>query len=175
MDESDFHCVTGWSKLDMKWLGVRFADLAELAQVSDKATHVVCHGYDGYTTKISGAREADKHDAVQVDFAQALEQRRVTLTGSLIYAAVPPGAAPPAAWSLLGWSSADDRPVALPADRGQVVLACGVPGSGKSQAALTQIEAALRPRPCLTAQRMLPTAVASFHTDLSVLTLPDLL
>ena len=62
-DESDFHCVTGWSKLDMKWLGVRFADLAELAQVSDKATHVVCHGYDGYTTNVP-LEEALKGDVL---------------------------------------------------------------------------------------------------------------
>lgn len=62
-DESDFHCVTGWSKLDMKWLGVRFADLAELAQVSERATHVVCHGYDGYTTNLP-LEEALKSDVL---------------------------------------------------------------------------------------------------------------
>lgn len=62
-DESDFHCVTGWSKLDMNWLGVRFADLAELAQVSDRATHVVCHGYDGYTTNLP-LEEALKSDVL---------------------------------------------------------------------------------------------------------------
>ena len=62
-DHSDFHCVTGWSKLDMKWLGVRFSDLAELAQVSDTATHVVCHGYDGYTTNLP-LEEALKADVL---------------------------------------------------------------------------------------------------------------
>lgn len=62
-DESDFHCVTGWSKLDMKWLGVRLSDLAELAQVSDRATHVVCHGYDGYTTNLP-LEEALKSDVL---------------------------------------------------------------------------------------------------------------
>lgn len=62
-DESDFHCVTGWSRLDMKWLGVRFADLAELAGVSENATHVVCHGYDGYTTNLP-LEEALKNDVL---------------------------------------------------------------------------------------------------------------
>ena len=62
-DESDFHCVTGWSKLDMKWLGVRFADLVELAQVSERATHVICHGYDGYTTNLP-LEEALKSDVL---------------------------------------------------------------------------------------------------------------
>ncbi|MBS2036779.1 sulfite oxidase-like oxidoreductase [bacterium] len=62
-DESDFHCVTGWSKLDMKWLGVRLSDLAELAEVTDLATHVVCHGYDGYTTNLP-LEEALKSDVL---------------------------------------------------------------------------------------------------------------
>ncbi len=30
-DESDFHCVTTWSRLDNHWRGVRFRTLAELA------------------------------------------------------------------------------------------------------------------------------------------------
>jgi DMSO/TMAO reductase YedYZ molybdopterin-dependent catalytic subunit len=46
---SDFHCVTGWSKLDNTWEGVLFKDVAELASVHLGATHAVIkapYGYD---------------------------------------------------------------------------------------------------------------------------------
>lgn len=51
-DTSDFHCVTTWSKMDMEWRGVRFLELMALVQVRDEAQHVLCHGYDGYTTNL---------------------------------------------------------------------------------------------------------------------------
>jgi DMSO/TMAO reductase YedYZ molybdopterin-dependent catalytic subunit len=51
-DTSDFHCVTGWSKLDIPWRGVRLATVAALAELDDAATHVVCHGSDGYDTNL---------------------------------------------------------------------------------------------------------------------------
>lgn len=35
---SDFHCVTGWSVLDVDWRGVRFPELLELAGVKPEAT-----------------------------------------------------------------------------------------------------------------------------------------
>lgn len=52
-DVSDFHCVTTWSKLGMSWVGVRLLDLAALVQPKDTATHILCYGYDDYTTNIS--------------------------------------------------------------------------------------------------------------------------
>lgn len=64
-DVSDFHCVTTWSRLDMRWRGVRFADLAELAQVAPDARHVLCHAFDGYTTNLPLA-EALKPDVLLV-------------------------------------------------------------------------------------------------------------
>lgn len=51
-DTSDFHCVTTWSRMDMRWKGVRFAELAAAAGVDERATHVMCHGYDGYSTNL---------------------------------------------------------------------------------------------------------------------------
>ena len=48
----DFHCVTGWSKLDCTFTGVRFTELAERAGVDDDAVHVVFHALDGYTTDL---------------------------------------------------------------------------------------------------------------------------
>lgn len=64
-DTSDFHCVTTWSRLDMVWRGVRFADLAAAAGVDDAATHVMCHGYDGYSTNLPLV-EAVKPDVLLV-------------------------------------------------------------------------------------------------------------
>ena len=64
-DTSDFHCVTTWSKLNMQWKGVRLLDIAALAQPTEKATHVMCHGYDDYSTNIS-LEEAIKPDVLLV-------------------------------------------------------------------------------------------------------------
>jgi len=64
-DTSDFHCVTTWSKLNMNWKGVRLLDLAALAQPRDTATHILCYGYDGYTTNVS-LEEALKPDVLLV-------------------------------------------------------------------------------------------------------------
>ncbi|WP_276502075.1 molybdopterin-dependent oxidoreductase [Terrimonas pollutisoli] len=64
-DVSDFHCVTTWSKLNMSWKGVRLLDLAALAQPKEAATHILCYGYDDYTTNIS-LEEALKPDVLLV-------------------------------------------------------------------------------------------------------------
>jgi len=62
-DTSDFHCVTTWSKLDMHWQGVRLLDLAALVHPRETATHILCHGYDNYTTNVS-LEEALKPDVL---------------------------------------------------------------------------------------------------------------
>lgn len=64
-DVSDFHCVTTWSKFDVPWRGVRFADLAALAQPADDARFVLCHASDGYTTNLP-LEEALKPDVLLV-------------------------------------------------------------------------------------------------------------
>jgi len=64
-DTSDFHCVTTWSKLNMHWKGVRLLDLAALAQPKETATHILCYGYDDYTTNVS-LEEALKPDVLLV-------------------------------------------------------------------------------------------------------------
>jgi DMSO/TMAO reductase YedYZ molybdopterin-dependent catalytic subunit len=65
-DESDFHCVTTWSRLDNHWRGVRFKTLAELAVPAPDARFVSCTGYDrapgtaeAYTTNLPLARAVD--------------------------------------------------------------------------------------------------------------------
>ncbi len=64
-DVSDFHCVTTWSRLNLRWKGVRLADLLALAEPDPKATHLMCHAYDDYSTNVSLA-EALKPDVLLV-------------------------------------------------------------------------------------------------------------
>lgn len=59
-EESDFHCVTAWSAMDLKFSGVRFRDLAERAQPHDDAVFVFVTASDRlpgsdipYTTGLS--------------------------------------------------------------------------------------------------------------------------
>lgn len=49
---SDFHCVTRWSHLDTAWRGVPTRALLALIQVQARATHVMAHSADGYSTNI---------------------------------------------------------------------------------------------------------------------------
>ena len=49
---SDFHCVTGWSKLDNHWRGVRTKELLERAHPNADATHVLVHAEQGYTANV---------------------------------------------------------------------------------------------------------------------------
>jgi DMSO/TMAO reductase YedYZ molybdopterin-dependent catalytic subunit len=51
-DTSDFHCVTTWSRMDLRFRGVRFAELAARAEMDERATCVMCHAYDGYSTNL---------------------------------------------------------------------------------------------------------------------------
>ena len=51
----DFHCVTTWSKLDVKWTGIKVTDFLNAIEVDPRAAHVMEHCYGGYTTNISMA------------------------------------------------------------------------------------------------------------------------
>lgn len=64
-DVSDFHCVTTWSRMDLRWGGVRFSTIAALAEPLAEATDVMCHAYDSYTTNVPLA-EALKDDVLLV-------------------------------------------------------------------------------------------------------------
>ena len=50
---SDFHCVTGWSKLDNKWSGVQFQEILEMAQPDNNTKYatIICDGE--YTTSLT--------------------------------------------------------------------------------------------------------------------------
>jgi len=49
---ADFHCVTRWSKLDVKWRGIRVVDFMQLVELSPQASHIMQHCYGGYTTNL---------------------------------------------------------------------------------------------------------------------------
>lgn len=49
---ADVHCVTGWSVLGARWLGVRLADLAKRAGLQRSARHVVFEAAHGYTSNL---------------------------------------------------------------------------------------------------------------------------
>lgn len=50
---ADFHCVTRWSKLDVKWRGIKVTDWLKEIELSPQATHIMEHCYGGYTTNLS--------------------------------------------------------------------------------------------------------------------------
>jgi DMSO/TMAO reductase YedYZ molybdopterin-dependent catalytic subunit len=46
------HCVTTWSKFDMRWSGVSVDTLLAAARPQPSATHVVAYSHTGYTTNL---------------------------------------------------------------------------------------------------------------------------
>ncbi|MBD2258865.1 sulfite oxidase-like oxidoreductase [Pseudanabaena sp. FACHB-2040] len=50
---ADFHCVTTWSKLDVKWQGTKVTDFMQAIEVDAKAAYVMLHCYGGYTTNLA--------------------------------------------------------------------------------------------------------------------------
>lgn len=52
-EESDFHCVTTWSRFDLKFRGARLAEILALAEPRADAVAVMCHAHDGYSTNLA--------------------------------------------------------------------------------------------------------------------------
>jgi len=52
-EESDFHCVTTWSRFDLRFRGVRLAEVLALAEPREGAVAVMCHAHDGYSTNLA--------------------------------------------------------------------------------------------------------------------------
>jgi DMSO/TMAO reductase YedYZ molybdopterin-dependent catalytic subunit len=48
----DIHCVTKWTKLDTRWVGVSLDTLLEHAALDPKAQFITAHSYGGYTTNM---------------------------------------------------------------------------------------------------------------------------
>ncbi|MDH5750999.1 MAG: sulfite oxidase-like oxidoreductase [Deltaproteobacteria bacterium] len=49
---SDFHCVTTWSKFNVQWNGVPFAEILRMVKPLSGATHVIQECADGYDTNL---------------------------------------------------------------------------------------------------------------------------
>jgi DMSO/TMAO reductase YedYZ molybdopterin-dependent catalytic subunit len=56
---SDIHCVTAWSRYDNRWEGVSGKHLLSVVQPLERATFLVCHSHDGYTTNLALEHFAD--------------------------------------------------------------------------------------------------------------------
>jgi DMSO/TMAO reductase YedYZ molybdopterin-dependent catalytic subunit len=72
--EVDFHCVTGWSVLDLSLGGVRLEAVLALARPAADATHLMCHAADGYTANLP-LEEALKPDVLLVHRAEGAPLR----------------------------------------------------------------------------------------------------
>lgn len=48
----DIHCVTSWSKFDVRWEGVRFKDLMDVAKPTSKAHFAIFECEHGFTTNL---------------------------------------------------------------------------------------------------------------------------
>jgi DMSO/TMAO reductase YedYZ molybdopterin-dependent catalytic subunit len=49
---ADMHCVTRWSRFDVRWEGVPFSEVARLAGVQPEARFVMVHAEQGYTANV---------------------------------------------------------------------------------------------------------------------------
>jgi len=49
---ADMHCVTRWSRFDVRWEGVPFTEVAKLAAVKPEAKYVMVHAEAGFTSNV---------------------------------------------------------------------------------------------------------------------------
>lgn len=63
---SDFHCVTTWSKKDVRWRGVKMSEILKLVRPKATANFVIQGSRDAYTTNTS-ILEASQDDAMLAD------------------------------------------------------------------------------------------------------------
>jgi len=50
--ESDFHCVTRWSRFDNHWNGVSIQEVLRRVRPNPSASHVLLHAEQGYTANV---------------------------------------------------------------------------------------------------------------------------
>jgi DMSO/TMAO reductase YedYZ molybdopterin-dependent catalytic subunit len=60
----DFQCVTGWRVSDVKWRGVRVADLLDRAGAQSKATALQLTSFDGVYTESLTMEQARRNDVI---------------------------------------------------------------------------------------------------------------
>jgi DMSO/TMAO reductase YedYZ molybdopterin-dependent catalytic subunit len=69
---SDVHCVTGWSKLGIKWKGVSSRTIADICKPKG-ANFAIVHSADGYKTNISLENFLEE----DVVFAWEMDEREI--------------------------------------------------------------------------------------------------
>ncbi|MBS3165310.1 molybdopterin-dependent oxidoreductase [Candidatus Woesearchaeota archaeon] len=62
----DFHCVTSWTKYDVKWTGIPFRKILAMVKPTAKWKHLIQHGAEGYSTNVP--REDVERDDVFLAF-----------------------------------------------------------------------------------------------------------
>ena len=72
-ETADFHCVTGWSRLDNKWDGVSFKTIVDTVKPKPEVRFVTFECGDGYTTSLPLADLL----AGNVLLAYALDEQRL--------------------------------------------------------------------------------------------------
>jgi DMSO/TMAO reductase YedYZ molybdopterin-dependent catalytic subunit len=50
--QADMHCVTRWSRFDVRWEGIPFAEVATLARFNPEANFVMVHAEQGYSSNV---------------------------------------------------------------------------------------------------------------------------
>jgi DMSO/TMAO reductase YedYZ molybdopterin-dependent catalytic subunit len=63
---TDFHCVTTWSKQDVRWRGVKMSEILKIVRPKANAHFVIQHSRDAYTTNTS-IFEASQDDSMIAD------------------------------------------------------------------------------------------------------------
>ena len=91
---ADFHCVTTWSKYDLKWSGVKFEDFLKIVKPKKDAKFVIFECEDGYTTNVP-LEELKKGNVI---LAYELENKPITKEHGWPLRPIIP--------SLYGWKSA---------------------------------------------------------------------
>ncbi|HTZ76005.1 MAG TPA: sulfite oxidase-like oxidoreductase [Candidatus Aquilonibacter sp.] len=49
---ADMHCVTRWSRFDVRWEGVPFSEVAKLVRIKPEAKHAMILAEQGYTSNV---------------------------------------------------------------------------------------------------------------------------
>lgn len=50
--KADFHCVTGWTRLDLEWAGVSFKTICDIVKPKSTAQYVTSYGPEDYTSSL---------------------------------------------------------------------------------------------------------------------------
>lgn len=61
---ADFHCVTGWSRLDLEWTGVSLRTVSQLVQPFPQAHYVTSYGPEQYTSSLPFLDYMDDEDVL---------------------------------------------------------------------------------------------------------------